>query len=224
MRLLELREITKTYDAATPVKVLDGVDLVLSAGEKIAILGRSGSGKSTLLNILGLLDRATSGEYLLDSSEIALASEHVRDMARADKFGFVFQESHVLSQRSASENIWLALAASKMPSKERTHRVAEVLTAVGLEHRSQSLGSLLSGGERQRLAVARAISTSPQILLADEPTGNLDEENSQSVLSLFDDQVAAGVGAIVITHDKRVARWAHRVFELSNGKLKEVGG
>lgn len=219
MTLIELDDVHKTYPGPPPVLALRGVDLRVSAGERLAVVGCSGAGKSTLLNILGLLDSPTSGRYRLDGQDTTPLTSSRRDRLRARTLGFVFQEHHVLSQRTVAQNIDLALAAAAVPWTERAERVATVIDRVGLAVQSSSTTRLLSGGEKQRLAVARAIATRPRLLLADEPTGSLDEQNARNVLRLFDDQAASGVGVVVITHSTRVARWADRVLEVADGRL-----
>jgi putative ABC transport system ATP-binding protein len=222
--LVELAGVTKTYPVAPPVEALRGVDLAVEAGERVAVLGRSGAGKSTLLNIVGLLDEPSAGSYHLDGRDVAHVRERERDALRASFLGFVFQESHVLGHRTVAQNVWLALMAAGVPRASRAALTDDVVERVGLTHRAASPGRLLSGGEKQRLAVARAVVTAPRLLLADEPTGNLDDANASGVLGLFDDQAAAGVAVVVITHDTRTARWADRVVELVDGRLRAVVG
>ncbi|RXR22416.1 ABC transporter ATP-binding protein [Oerskovia turbata] len=219
MTLLELARVTRTYPTDPPVEALRGVDLEVEAGSRVAILGRSGSGKSTLLNVLGLLDEPTGGTYRLLGKDTAGYDGSARDALRAQMLGFVFQESHVLGNRSARQNVWLKLAASGVRRPDRAVLVEEVLTSVGLAHRIDAPGRLLSGGEKQRLAVARAVVTTPRILLADEPTGNLDDDNAEIVLGLFDEQARTGVAVVVITHDPRTAAWADRVLHLVDGRI-----
>jgi putative ABC transport system ATP-binding protein len=202
------------------VQALRGVDLSIAKGERVAVLGRSGSGKSTLLNILGLLDEATSGTYLLNGKDVAGLSGTARDRFRAGALGFVFQESHVLGHRSVEENIWLGLMAGGVPRVQRAELIGSVLERVGLSHRVGAPARLLSGGERQRLAVARAVATTPRVLLADEPTGNLDGDNAGVVLGLFDEQAEQGVTVVVITHDPRTAAWADRIVQLVDGRIE----
>lgn len=220
--VIELAGIAKTYTGDPPVEALTGVDLCVEAGEKVAVLGRSGSGKSTLLNILGLLDTPTAGVYRLDGRDVAGLGGTARDRFRARSLGFVFQESHVLGHRSVEENVWLGLMAAGVPRNERASMIAGVLARVGLTHRARSAGRLLSGGERQRLAVGRAVAIMPRVLLADEPTGNLDQVNADGVLGLFNEQAAAGVAIVVITHDPRTAAWADRTMHLADGRIAPV--
>lgn len=221
MSVLKLRDIRKTYDVHPPVPVLHGVDLDVEAGERVAIVGYSGAGKSTLLNIMGLLDEATSGEYELDGHLTSKLSARKRDKLRADVLGFVFQDYHVLGHRTVRENLDIKLAISGVDPSERDSVVDEALANVGLTERKDSLSRFLSGGEKQRLAIARAIITHPRVLLADEPTGNLDSVNAKTVLDLFDQQAANGVAIVVITHDDRLSSWAQRVLHLKDGKIYE---
>ncbi len=219
--VLHLAEVTKTYPTRPPVTALTGVDLTVHAGERLAIVGRSGSGKSTLLNIVGLLDECTSGRYELAGQDTSTMSATARTHLRAQRLGFVFQDSHVLGHRTVAENIGLKLAITRTPRRARAGQIAEVLERVGLDHRRDALGRLLSGGERQRVAIARAIVSDPDILLADEPTGNLDADNSAAVLEIFDALARGGTTIVVITHDLRIAQWADRALTLDGGRLVE---
>lgn len=216
---LLLSDVTKTYLTRPPVTALTGVDLTVHAGERLAIVGRSGSGKSTLLNILGLLDESTSGRYEMVGADTSAMSAAARNHLRAERLGFVFQDSHVLGHRTVAENIALKLSITRTPRRARPGQITEVLECVGLGHRRDALGRLLSGGERQRVAIARAIVSDPDILLADEPTGNLDADNSAAVLDIFDALAHAGTTVIVITHDLRIAKWADRALTLDNGPV-----
>lgn len=219
MSIIELRGITKSYDVTPPVPVLHGVDANIFEGERVAIIGRSGADKSTLLNIIGLLDSPTSGEYILGGQHVEKLSDSTRNRYRANDIGFVFQDFHVLGHRTVAENLELKLAINRTPSSVRYSRISDVLANVGLSDRAHTTARLLSGGEKQRLAIARAIISFPSIILADEPTGNLDEENAATVLRLFDDEARKGVAVVVITHDARLAAWADRVFVLEEGRL-----
>lgn len=221
MSLIELTQITKTYEVTPPVPVLHGVDFAVDPGERVSIIGRSGAGKSTLLNILGLLDVPSSGQYLLDGHHVENLPDRKRDQFRARTLGFVFQDFHVLGHRSVAENLELKLSISAVTHDQRAEMINNVLTAVGLSERACSPARLLSGGEKQRLAIARAMITNPQIILADEPTGNLDEDNTGAVLELFDREAAQGVAVVVITHDDRLSTWADRVLILDGGTLHE---
>ena len=222
MIVLSAVDVHKSYPAQPPVHALKGVDLAVEAGERVSVIGRSGSGKSTLLNIIGLLDVPTSGtlELLGRDTRDVLGSR--RDRVRAEVLGFVFQENHILGHRTVTENLEIKLAIAGVARASRRARTAAALERVGLLDRQHTLGRLLSGGEKQRLAVARAVITSPRVLLADEPTGNLDEENASNVLALFDEQAAAGVAVVVITHDPRISQWADRTVRLADGVLHDA--
>lgn len=221
MKLLEIRDLTKTYSVRPPVPVLKGVNLDVEEGQKILVAGRSGAGKSTLLNIIGLLDEPTSGEYVLQGEHVESLPEAKRDKIRGDTLGFVFQDFHVLGHRSVRQNLELKLSISHVPVSDREERINTVLDGVGLKRREHSLARLLSGGEKQRLSLARAIICNPKIILADEPTGNLDSGNARVVLGLLNREAARGVTVIVISHDLRLLRWADRSLELREGVLHE---
>lgn len=219
MSVLRAFDVYKTYPAHPPVQALRGVNLAVDEGERVAVIGSSGSGKSTLLNIIGLLDTPTEGSYEILGEDASRVRGRRRDRLRAEILGFVFQENHILGHRTVGENLEIKLAIHQTQHAPRGHQIASALDRVGLLHRQHALGRLLSGGEKQRLAVARAMITAPRILLADEPTGNLDPGNATNILSLFDEQAAAGVAVIVITHDDRIARWADHTFRLAEGRL-----
>lgn len=216
--------LSKTYPVHPPVHALTCVDLEVGAGERIAVVGPSGSGKSTFLNIVGLLDTPTTGRVEILGRDTSRLPARERDRMRATTLGFVFQEHHILGHRTVAENLEIALAVTGVPARARAERAATALGHVRLTGRQHSLGRLLSGGEKQRLAVARAMLTGPRVLLADEPTGNLDPDNAANVLELFDQQAAAGVAVVVITHDARVAAWADRAVRLTAGHLEAVDG
>ncbi|QJU53496.1 ABC transporter ATP-binding protein [Herbiconiux sp. KACC 21604] len=217
--LLELRRVGRHYDGPAPVAALTGVDLTLQRGEHLAITGGSGAGKSTLLGILGLLDRPTTGSHLLDGVDVGTADERERARLRATSIGFVFQSFHLLADRTVAQNVALAFLYGGLARGVRRRRVDEALHRVGLAHRADFLPSRLSGGERQRAAVARAVCTRPSLLLADEPTGNLDRRNADSVLELFSELHADGLTIVTITHDPRVAAAARRQATLDSGRL-----
>ncbi|UJP40742.1 ABC transporter ATP-binding protein [Cellulomonas palmilytica] len=219
--VLRALDVHKTYRTDPPLPVLAGVDLELAPGERVAVVGRSGSGKSTFLNLVGLLDTPTSGRVELLGQDTGSLSARERDRLRAHTLGFVFQEHHVLGHRTVAENLEIAASIAGTPRTQRRTLVDAALARVGLTGRQQALGRLLSGGEKQRLAVARAVLSGPRLVLADEPTGNLDPENADNVLALFDEQAAAGVAVLVITHDDRIAAWADRTVRLCAGRLEE---
>ncbi|MBI9115125.1 ABC transporter ATP-binding protein [Sanguibacter sp. YZGR15] len=196
----------------------------VARGERVVIVGRSGAGKSTLLNILGLLDAPSTGQYLLHGVDTATMSMRERNALRSRSLGFVFQEHHVLGHRTVAENVQIKLAIAGAPRAARPRQISRALDQVGLTHRRGSLARLLSGGEKQRLAVARAIVDEPRVLLADEPTGNLDEDNADNVLALFDEQAASGVAVVVITHDARVSAWSDRTLRLVDGRIQDDAG
>lgn len=217
--LYRLRNVTKIYDDGQ-VHALQGVSLEIQQGEYLAITGPSGSGKSTLLNLLGSLDQPTSGE-------IAFAGESLRETANVDRFrartlGFVFQSFHLLPTLTAAENVQIPMFEGTRPRGEWRRRAEELLASVGLAQRMNQLPTKLSVGERQRVAIARALANGPQVLLADEPTGNLDSESGQQVLELFDRlHQQQGLTLIVITHGAEVAARAQRVVTIRDGRLAE---
>lgn len=221
--VVELRGVTRVFPGDPPVHALHASDLVVSAGDYLSIVGPSGSGKSTLLHLLGLLDRPTSGEYLLDGEPTRDISEARRSALRGGRIGFVFQQFHLLPHRTVLDNVLLATLYSGVPRAERRERALAALDRVHLSHRLHFLPTTLSGGERQRVAVARAVVAAPRVLLADEPTGNLDTTNSAGVLELFDELHDDGLTLVVITHDTVVSARADRRVRIADGRLTEVG-
>lgn len=218
--VVELDGVVRTFAGPPPVHVLKAVDLRVDAGEYVSIVGPSGSGKSTLLNILGLLDRPTAGEYRLDGTDTARLDDGERTALRGQRIGFVFQSFHLLPHRTTVENVALAELYQPVPSAGRNKRAIEALRRVGLGHRLTASPSTLSGGERQRVAVARALVGSPSLLLADEPTGNLDSVTSRSILDLFDGLHDQGITLMVITHDDEVAERAQRRISIIDGRIE----
>jgi len=194
----------------------------VASGDYLAIVGPSGSGKSTLLNQLGLLDRPTAGEYRLRGVATATASEKVRTVMRARHIGFVFQSFHLMPHRSVLDNVLLATLYSGVPRAERHTRAMAALERVGLGHRTRFMPTTLSGGERQRVAIARAVVTLPDVLLADEPTGNLDSASSAAIMDLFDELHGDGLTLVVITHNSDVAARAGRRVQIIDGHLAEL--
>lgn len=223
MALIELKHIFKTYHIGDmQVPVLMGVSLQIGAGELVALMGSSGSGKSTLMNILGCLDRPTSGEYWLNQKEVGRLSADDRAILRNQSMGFVFQSFNLLPRASALENVIMPLSysASFISNKEARNRGREMLGRVGLQDRLDHEPSQLSGGQQQRVAIARALINRPPVLFADEPTGNLDSNTSSEVLRMFQQlNQEDGITIILVTHDPVVARHARRVIRISDGVI-----
>ncbi|HEY0215726.1 MAG TPA: ABC transporter ATP-binding protein [Cellulomonas sp.] len=220
--VIDLRGISRSFPGDPPVTALHPSDLRVAEGEYVSIIGPSGSGKSTLLHLLGLLDRPTGGEYLLDGVPTGSASEADRSALRGGRIGFVFQSFHLLPHRTVLDNVLLATLYSGVPRAERRRRALAALDRVRMSHRLGFSPTVLSGGERQRVAVARAVVTQPHVLLADEPTGNLDTASSDAVLDLFDELHAEGLTLVVITHDAAVSARAQRRVRIADGTLTEV--
>ena len=218
--VVELVDLTRTFPG--PVNALTDVNLTVRSGDYLSIIGPSGSGKSTLLHILGLLDRPTTGEYRLDGLPTGSASESDRAALRGGRIGFVFQSFHLLPHRTVLDNVLLATLYSGVPRGEREQRARTALERVGLDHRVDFTPSTLSGGERQRVAIARSVVADPKLLLADEPTGNLDTKNSAGIMDLFDELHADGLTLVVITHDLAVSARAERRVRISDGRLEEL--
>lgn len=222
MRLIQLRDIRKTYAVGEiEVNALQSVSLDIDRGEYVALTGPSGSGKTTLMNTLGCLDRPTAGSYLLDGEEVVNMSGNERARVRNRKIGFVFQSFNLLARTSAFENVELPLLYSgKLRTGPRRERVRMLLEKVGLGARTDHYPSQLSGGQQQRVAIARALANEPPILLADEPTGNLDSRTSREVMDLFQClNEEDGITIILVTHDAEVARRAHRVVVVRDGQV-----
>jgi ABC-type lipoprotein export system ATPase subunit len=221
MNLMELRNLYKTYHVGElDVPVLKGVSLSIERGELVALMGVSGSGKSTLMNILGCLDHPTSGEYFLDGLEVSGMSSDERALLRNHKIGFVFQNFNLLPRISALENVMLPLSytVEHVADREIRRRAMELINRVGLGDRYHHEPSQLSGGQQQRVAIARALINRPALLLADEPTGNLDSHTSEEVLSMFEQlNREEGITIILVTHDPNVARHTRRIIGISDG-------
>jgi putative ABC transport system ATP-binding protein len=218
--VIELRGIRREFPGAAPVVALHDIDLDIAAGDYLSISGPSGSGKSTLLNIVGLLDVPSAGTYRLNGVETTSASERHRAAARSAHIGFVFQAFHLLASRTVLENVQLGLVYGGAPRRGRREIALDILERVGLAHRASAMPPTLSGGERQRVAIARALVGRPSVLLADEPTGNLDSASSGAVLDLFDELHDDGITVTVITHDEAVSRRAQRRVRIVDGAME----
>jgi putative ABC transport system ATP-binding protein len=219
--VIELRGVARSYPGPPPVTALRPADLVIEAGDYVAVTGPSGSGKSTLLHLLGLLDAPTRGRYLLDGLDTSTLSDGDRSALRGARIGFVFQAFHLLPYRTALENVLLAELYNQAPRAGRFQAAADALDGVGLGHRLDALPTTLSGGECQRVAIARALVNRPSLLLCDEPTGNLDSRNAAALMDLLDQLNTAGFTIVVITHDQAVAAHAGRMITISDGTLSE---
>ena len=221
--VIRLRGVTKVYDAgAHAVHALRGIDLDVDAGESLAIIGPSGSGKSTLMHIIGCLDTPSAGEYELAGTPVSRLSSRELAQVRNRRIGFVFQAYNLLPRASILRNVELPMMYAGVARAERQERAREALGHVGLEERAAHLPSQLSGGQRQRVAIARALVNGPSILLADEPTGNLDTQTGREILALFDQLVVQGHTVILVTHDMSVARHARRVIRIVDGAIADV--
>jgi ABC-type lipoprotein export system ATPase subunit len=221
--VVELRGLGRTYGSDPPVEALRGVDLTIGRGEWIAVVGPSGSGKSTLLNILGCLDHPTVGTYLIDGLDVSRLRDGELTAVRARSIGFVFQSFHLLGHRTALENVMLAELYAGGLRNGRRERALAALGRVGMAERRDFLPTKLSGGEQQRVAIARALLGEPSLLLCDEPTGNLDSANTESLMSLFGALARQGLTLVVVTHDEEVAATAGRVVRIVDGRIEEEG-
>ncbi len=218
--MIELERVVKVYDGKTRVVALDGVSFAAERGEMVAVMGQSGSGKSTLLNVIGGLDRPTSGSVRIDGAELAGLGDDELTRVRRDKVGFVFQFFNLLPTLSAFDNVALPLRLQRRPAAETDERASRVLALVGLERRRRHLPDELSGGECQRVAIARALVMEPRVLLADEPTGNLDSQTGSEILGLLqrlNRELSSTL--VMVTHDAAAAAYCHRILRLSDGRL-----
>jgi len=221
--VIALTGIHRDYDiGGRPVRALRGVDLSLSDGDYVSIMGPSGSGKSTLLNILGCLDHPTEGSYRLDGREVAGLDENELALVRRHRIGFVFQSFHLVPRLTAEGNVELPMVFAGVDPSERKKRADEALAAVGLSDRAHHTPDQLSGGERQRVAIARAVVMHPSILLADEPTGNLDRASGTEVIALLERMNVSGLTLVVVTHDPAIGRRAARTIHLADGAIVEA--
>ena len=218
--LIEMRELTRVYQLGPQeIYALRGVDLVIKNGEYVAIMGPSGSGKSTLMNIIGCLDRPTAGRYLLDGIPVESMDDDELAAIRNKKIGFVFQTFNLLARTTALQNVELPLVYAKISRTERRQLAEEALVSVGLGDRMGHQPNELSGGQRQRVAIARALVNKPSLLLADEPTGNLDSQTGREILDLFHELHAQGNSIIMVTHEDDVAREAARIIHIRDGRV-----
>jgi len=217
---LELIDVVKQYEGTPPVRALDDVSVRIDQGELLAVVGPSGSGKSTMLNVMGTLDRPSSGAVMIDGREVSAMPERRLSAVRAQHIGFVFQQFFLLEGLTALDNVANGLLYNGVPRRLRRQRAAEALATVGLDHRLDHIPSKLSGGERQRVAIARAIVNKPTIVLADEPTGNLDTASSTNVMELLRSLNASGSTIVVITHDRDLADALPRQVMFRDGKIE----
>jgi len=218
--LVETHELTKIYGDGDEVRALDGVNLVIPQGEVVAVMGPSGSGKSTLLNMLGGLDRPTGGQVLIDGQD--LASVRNLDRFRAQTVGFVFQLHNLLPTLTAQENVEVPMRGQPIGRRARHERARDLLALVGLSDRLKHLPSELSGGQRQRVAIARSLANEPQLILADEPTGNLDSTSGAEIMELLGElNQSQGTTIVVVTHDRRVARATNRILTMRDGQIQD---
>jgi putative ABC transport system ATP-binding protein len=218
--MIRLEKVSRTFTVGDQqVAALRGIDLDIAAGDYVSIMGPSGSGKSTLLNLIGLLDRPTSGTYLLDGGDVTDLNDVQQAKVRSEKIGFVFQSFHLVPRLTAAMNIELPLILAGIPVEERKERVAELLKNYGLADRADHRPDQLSGGQRQRVAIARATSMHPAVVLADEPTGNLDQTTGKEVMNLLEEMVAKQVALIVVTHDPVIGGRAVRQLHMVDGQF-----
>jgi putative ABC transport system ATP-binding protein len=221
MALIELKDIERVFQLGdATVHALAALNLTIEAGEYVAVMGPSGSGKSTLLNLLGLLDHPNAGAYRLEGRDVTTLSPDEQAQVRSQRIGFVFQSFHLVPRLTAAENIALPMTLAGIPAKERNIRVAKALASFGLENRADHRPDQLSGGQRQRVAIARATIMQPALILADEPTGNLDRHTGEEVVKLLEALNASGVTLIVVTHDQAMGARARRQLVMEDGQLK----
>lgn len=219
--IIEIKGITRNFSLGSEVvKVLKGINLTINKGEYVALMGPSGSGKSTLMNLLGCLDTPTSGSYILNGKDVSSMKDDELAEIRNKEIGFVFQTFNLLPRTTALDNVALPMVYAGFKKPERNARATKVLTQVGLEDRMDHKPNQLSGGQRQRVAVARALVNHPSIILADEPTGNLDSKTSVEIMGLFNEIHANGNTVILVTHEEDIAEYAHRVIRLRDGVIE----
>ncbi len=220
--IIKIENISKVYDTgAVQVHALRDVSLSIEEGDFVAIMGQSGSGKSTLMNVLGCLDRPTSGVYELDGINISKIESRELSSIRNKKIGFVFQSFNLIPRTSSLKNVELPMIYAKMGKKERRERAIELLEKVGLGERLHHMPNEISGGQKQRIAIARALANKPAIILADEPTGNLDTSSSEEIMNLFTELNNEGVTVIVVTHEDNIAEYTKRIIRFRDGQIVE---
>ncbi|MDE6380134.1 MAG: ABC transporter ATP-binding protein [Muribaculaceae bacterium] len=220
--MIQIENLTKTFRTdEVETLALRGISLDINKGEFVGIMGPSGCGKSTLLNILGLLDNPTDGKYILNCEDVSRLKEKHRTAFRKGKIGFVFQNFNLIDELNIEENVELPLKYLKIGAKERKERVKEALKRMNIEHRAKHFPQQLSGGQQQRAAIARAVVTRPELILADEPTGNLDSVNGKEVMELLTELNREGSTIVMVTHSQHDAAYTHRVINLFDGKIVE---
>jgi putative ABC transport system ATP-binding protein len=219
--IVELAAVNRIFPGVRPFHALHDVNLRIDPGEYVSLVGPSGAGKSTMLNLLGLMDRPTTGEYWMDGTPTSAKSEDERAGLRASAIGFVFQSFHLMARRSVLDNVMLGMAYGTVPRADREPRARAILDRVGLRRQVASSPETLSGGERQRVAIARAVVGEPKLLLADEPTGNLDQERAGEIMDMFEIFNAEGLTVLIITHDPALAARARRTVRIVDGRLNQ---
>lgn len=220
--MIILEHLSRRFEiGGQEIKALDEVSLAINAGDYVSVMGPSGSGKSTLLHIIGLLDRPSNGRYLLDGQDVTTLNDNTLSRLRREKIGFVFQFFHLVARLTAAKNVELPLILAGMPPKERRTRVQRLLNELGLGMRARHRPSELSGGQRQRVAIARATVLEPAVILADEPTGNLDRTSGHEVLDILEALNGRGMGLIVVTHDPEVGKRSRRHIRMLDGHIQE---
>lgn len=223
--MITLKNVSKRYDLVeATVTALDDVSLTIDRGEYVAIMGPSGSGKSTLLHILGILDRSSSGQYLLEDYDITALPDREHARIRNKHFGFIFQSFNLFSELSALENVMLPMGYAGMPFRKRRERAELLLEDIGLAHRMQHLPTMMSGGEQQRVAIARALANDPDVILADEPTGNLPSDKGEEIMGTLESLNAKGVTIVMVTHNPEQGKRAKRRLLIRDGRLDPESG
>ena len=217
IKINDLKKVFRTEEVETIA--LNGIAMQVDQGEFIAIMGPSGCGKSTLLNILGLLDNPTSGQYMLDNKEVGSLREKERTLTRKGNIGFVFQSFNLIEEMTVAENVELPLTYLKVKASERKRRVEETLKKMNISHRANHFPNQLSGGQQQRVAIARAVIANPKLILADEPTGNLDSKNGKDVMNLLTELNREGATIVMVTHSQHDASYAHKIINLFDGRI-----